>query len=520
MSDQTPNSSETLEAGAEPSMEDILASIRKIISEDEPVALASPEDDFAAMDSPSLDLVSDAVGDTTDFTAQSVDLDVEAKLAELAEVEMTPPTAPLEIEMPAATADTSTDVDDEDILAMFDMDIPVEADDAAAFAVTEAVSSDATNFSTPASEVSEMDSLLDDILASPESITVSAPDISTAESVEQPEAKLSDDDIMSMLEPVSPSVETDPDLDLVKSLMADLADTPADEVEDLDALLSIPEAEPEGIDTEVPEAAEAEAEDVSAFVDEGMFEPAPLDAEPAQAEPVAVAEAEEAFASEDDILSDILDMTLEDELQVQPDDIMPDDVMPSADIVAADELANLSENAPDEALSLSAIAAAADADASALAAPNPIAATVGLTATGAGLAALGATALGAEPAEAPTQPAIAAARPKDLSDVSQLDTSTEQTDIPSPQQEPDMNVTALNSDAILDEVTESATAGAFASLNQVVEEKATFNERGPRIGDLVQDALRPMLKEWLDANLKGIVERAVTKEVKRISSGK
>jgi len=36
----------------------------------------------------------------------------------------------------------------------------------------------------------------------------------------------------------------------------------------------------------------------------------------------------------------------------------------------------------------------------------------------------------------------------------------------------------------------------------------------------VQGAFRPMLKEWLDANLKGIVERAVAKEVKRISSGK
>jgi len=79
---------------------------------------------------------------------------------------------------------------------------------------------------------------------------------------------------------------------------------------------------------------------------------------------------------------------------------------------------------------------------------------------------------------------------------------------------------AVKKDAIIDDVTESATAGAFASLNQVVEDKALVAERGDRIGDLVQEALRPMLKEWLEANLKGIVERAVTKEVKRISSGK
>ena len=75
-------------------------------------------------------------------------------------------------------------------------------------------------------------------------------------------------------------------------------------------------------------------------------------------------------------------------------------------------------------------------------------------------------------------------------------------------------------DTILNEVTESETALAFASLNQVVEEKAIVAERGDRIGDMVTEALKPMLKEWLDANLKTIVERAVSKEVKRISSGK
>ena len=75
-------------------------------------------------------------------------------------------------------------------------------------------------------------------------------------------------------------------------------------------------------------------------------------------------------------------------------------------------------------------------------------------------------------------------------------------------------------DTILDEVTETAASSAFASLTNVVEEKAVVAERGDRIGDLVTEALQPMLKEWLDKNLKGIVERAVTKEVKRISSGK
>lgn len=82
-----------------------------------------------------------------------------------------------------------------------------------------------------------------------------------------------------------------------------------------------------------------------------------------------------------------------------------------------------------------------------------------------------------------------------------------------------MSKLAIN-DSILDEVTEAAASDAFATLNQLVEEKTEYEESGPRIGDLVQDALRPMLKEWLDEHLKDIVSRAVDKEVKRIASGK
>ncbi len=76
------------------------------------------------------------------------------------------------------------------------------------------------------------------------------------------------------------------------------------------------------------------------------------------------------------------------------------------------------------------------------------------------------------------------------------------------------------SETLLDEGTVVETSSAFASLNTAVQEKTKMEESGPAIGDLVQEALKPMLKEWLDKNLKGIVERAVTKEVKRISSGK
>jgi cell pole-organizing protein PopZ len=79
---------------------------------------------------------------------------------------------------------------------------------------------------------------------------------------------------------------------------------------------------------------------------------------------------------------------------------------------------------------------------------------------------------------------------------------------------------AAKKDAIMSEETEKDAGSAFASLSSAVQEKTQAEESGPPIGDLVQEALRPMLQEWLDKNLKGIVERAVTKEVKRIASGK
>jgi len=271
----------------------------------------------------------------------------------------------------------------------------------------------------------------------------------------------------------------------VKSLMADLSDDPmaVDTEEDLEALLTIPDVE-----------------DVTAADDN------------------------------DDIMSEILDMTLEDELKNHPEDLAAledlvsdealadSEALTSLDDVLGAEQENIAENADiaaelsDEIMtvgdspSLSEIAEAAEADA--------VAVETATMATAAATAGVGAVAAMA---------AVATNTSDEIPDVNQTVSQAEQAETitePFSNQETPMPVKAVKSDAILDDVTEAATAGAFAELNQIVEDKAVFNERGPRIGDLVQDALRPMLKEWLDANLKGIVERAVTKEVKRISSGK
>lgn len=62
----------------------------------------------------------------------------------------------------------------------------------------------------------------------------------------------------------------------------------------------------------------------------------------------------------------------------------------------------------------------------------------------------------------------------------------------------------------------SAFAGLAASLRQP-EPAAISGGTGPTVDDLARQLLRPMLKEWLDANLPAIVEAQVRKEVERIA---
>jgi len=90
----------------------------------------------------------------------------------------------------------------------------------------------------------------------------------------------------------------------------------------------------------------------------------------------------------------------------------------------------------------------------------------------------------------------------------------------SPIQEEETMAKPVKSDVLSDADTQQEVGNAFASLTTTVQEHALAEENGPPIGELVKEALRPMLQEWLDKNLKSMVQRAVTKEIKRISSSK
>ena len=69
----------------------------------------------------------------------------------------------------------------------------------------------------------------------------------------------------------------------------------------------------------------------------------------------------------------------------------------------------------------------------------------------------------------------------------------------------------------------AASAQAFAGLAQAVERgeadarRLPVREGGETIEEMVRGMLKPMLHEWLDANLPDIVERLVEEEIRRLS---
>jgi hypothetical protein len=80
-------------------------------------------------------------------------------------------------------------------------------------------------------------------------------------------------------------------------------------------------------------------------------------------------------------------------------------------------------------------------------------------------------------------------------------------------------------DSLVGESAAASAASAFAGLHASLNKTPTAAPAtadlpfvsGNTVEAMVAEMLRPMLKSWLDANLPGIVEEAVRKEVERIS---
>lgn len=66
-----------------------------------------------------------------------------------------------------------------------------------------------------------------------------------------------------------------------------------------------------------------------------------------------------------------------------------------------------------------------------------------------------------------------------------------------------------------------AAAAATTSVGNLMRTLATertlqVHRDGPTIEDIVREELRPLLKQWLDANLPDLVERLVRNEIERV----
>jgi cell pole-organizing protein PopZ len=68
---------------------------------------------------------------------------------------------------------------------------------------------------------------------------------------------------------------------------------------------------------------------------------------------------------------------------------------------------------------------------------------------------------------------------------------------------------------IVSGTTMRAVESAFNSLANTV-----LSNNARTLEDLVKEMLRPMLKNWLDDNLPGLVERIVKAEIERVSRGR
>lgn len=70
-------------------------------------------------------------------------------------------------------------------------------------------------------------------------------------------------------------------------------------------------------------------------------------------------------------------------------------------------------------------------------------------------------------------------------------------------------------EGLVSAVAASAAASAFGQLSA----KVALGDGGLTIEQMVREILRPLLKDWLDANLAPIVQATVETEVQRISRG-
>ena len=89
-----------------------------------------------------------------------------------------------------------------------------------------------------------------------------------------------------------------------------------------------------------------------------------------------------------------------------------------------------------------------------------------------------------------------------------------------PAREPERPASFDPFDALVSNTTAAASSAAFASISSRLGEQRRpvyLGNGNATLEEIVRDLLRPMLREWLDENLPGLVERIVAEEVERLA---
>ena len=83
--------------------------------------------------------------------------------------------------------------------------------------------------------------------------------------------------------------------------------------------------------------------------------------------------------------------------------------------------------------------------------------------------------------------------------------------------EPEIDFDALEEETAEGLMSEPAAAAAMGSFHSLAENIRISDEEGRTLEGVVRALLRPMLKEWLDANLPSIVDEKVQAEIDRVA---
>ncbi len=217
---------------------------------------------------------------------------------------------------------------------------------------------------------------------------------------------------------------------------------------------------------------------------------------------------------EDDILdlTDILESTPEPEKRREP-------ILKPVEVAAPDRAAEASGERREPVLGIRSPAAASQEDESGAAEPAAMkpAEPESPAAKPAGSELLVTKPAPAAEAPSAAEPEVAAEFPLEDGPQQQEEEAVMATSDEPPAPPADQPQTA--GEDIVSDTTSSATTAALGELSRAMEEKMSrlrLGDGDATVSEIVKALLRPMLRQWIDENLPGIVERVVRREIQKL----